>query len=251
MTAEGGFCKHGALHEMARPKKTTVCPLAGSGVGGQQKTLIWFHLLGGPKRFGELQRLLPQASRQMLTLQLRDLENLGVLDRTIYAQQPPKVEYALTDLGQSSETMLRQFVAWGEWFCGQANLEYEDWLTSMASRWNMWIWYCLLDGSKRFSELQRLLPEISRQTLSRQLRELKRLGVLQRWEATSGEFKVEYALTDLGQRSAPMIRRIFSWGRWYCDQANLPFEWPLSALADDHTSFNAVAPDASSRRAIG
>ncbi len=213
---------------MARPKRTAVCPLAGAGVGGQQKTLIWFHLLDGPKRFGELQRLIPRASRQMLTQQLRDLESVGALDRTVYPQQPPKVEYALTELGQESEPMMRQFVAWGEWYCQQAGLEYEHWLVSMAGKWNMWIWYCLLDGSKRFSELQRLLPQVSRQALSRQLRELEQLGVLQRQTSTHGTLKVEYMLTDIGQRSAPMIRTLFSWGRWYCDQANLPFEWPLN-----------------------
>ena len=236
---------------MTRLKRTAICPLAGAGVGGQQKTFIWFHLLSGPKRFGELQRLLPQASRQMLTIQLRDLERVGVLSRTIYAEQPPKVEYALTDLGQQSEPMLRQFVAWGEWFCAQVGLDYEDWLTSMASRWNMWIWYCLLDGSKRFSELQRLLPEISRQALSRQLRELERLSVLQRRASTLGEFKVEYALTDLGQRSAPMLRQIFSWGRWYCERASLPFDWPLRTPADDYTCLPAIASQASSRYLIG
>jgi DNA-binding HxlR family transcriptional regulator len=71
-------------------------------------------LLGGTRRFGELQRLIPEASRQMLTLQLRDLEQMGMVHRQAYAQVPPKVEYSLTELGRSFEPNLRQFNAWGE-----------------------------------------------------------------------------------------------------------------------------------------
>ena len=75
---------------------------------------ICYHLLSGTKRFGELQRLIPQASRQMLTMHLRELEQMGVLHRQVYKQMPPKVEYSLTEKGWSSEPMLRQINAWGE-----------------------------------------------------------------------------------------------------------------------------------------
>lgn len=110
---------------MTRQKKTTLCPLGGVGIGGKWKFWIWYHLLSGPKRFGELQRLLPQASRQTLAIQLRDLEQMGVLSRQAYAGMPPKVEYALTNLGQRSESLLRQMYAWGEWYSEQLGLEYE------------------------------------------------------------------------------------------------------------------------------
>ena len=60
-------------YAMTRQKKTTVCPLGGGGVGGKWKFWIMYQLLSGPKRFGELQRLFPQVSRQMLTIQLREL----------------------------------------------------------------------------------------------------------------------------------------------------------------------------------
>lgn len=105
---------------MTRQKKMTVCALGGVGVGGKWKFWIWYQLLSGTKRFGELQRLIPQASRQMLTLQLRELEQMGVLHRQAYAQVPPKVEYSLTELGRSSEPMLRQLYAWGK----QMGLEF-------------------------------------------------------------------------------------------------------------------------------
>jgi DNA-binding HxlR family transcriptional regulator len=99
---------------MIQQKKATRCPAGIVSVGGRLKMQIWYHLLSGTKRFGELQRLIPEASRQMLTMQLRDLEQIGVLHRQVYAQMPPKVEYSLTELGRSAEPMLRQFNMWGE-----------------------------------------------------------------------------------------------------------------------------------------
>jgi DNA-binding HxlR family transcriptional regulator len=112
------------MRPMTRVKKTTVCPLGGDGVGGKWKFWILHHLLGGTKRFGELQRLLPEVSRQMLTIQLRELEQTGFLRRQAYVQVPPKVEYSLTELGQRSAPMLRQMYAWGSWCREQVDLEY-------------------------------------------------------------------------------------------------------------------------------
>lgn len=216
---------------MARPKKSTVCPLGGAGVGGKLKVFIWYHLLSGTKRFGELQRLLPDASRQMLTLQLRELEQLGVIQRRVYADLPPKVEYSLTALGQQSEPMLRQFVAWGEWFCDHVGLDYGEWLVDLGSRWKIWIWYLLLSGPKRFGEMQRLLSPVSRQVLAGELRDLERMGVLRRHAYVEGTLKVEYALTDLGQRSEPILRQTYTWGKWACEQLGVEYEWPLTWAA--------------------
>ena len=99
---------------MTQQKRTTRCPAGIITVGGRLKLQICYHLLSGTKRFGELQRLIPEASRQMLTMQLRELEQAGVLHRQAYEQMPPKVEYSLTERGRSSEPVLRQFNAWGE-----------------------------------------------------------------------------------------------------------------------------------------
>lgn len=98
-------------------QKATRCPAGIFSVGGRLKLRIGYHLLSGTKRFGELQRLIPDASRQMLTIQLRELEQMGILHRQIYAQMPPKVEYSLTEQGWSAEPILRQFNAWGEQMC--------------------------------------------------------------------------------------------------------------------------------------
>jgi DNA-binding HxlR family transcriptional regulator len=100
-------------HTTHQPKATR-CPAGIFSVGGRLKLQIAYHLLSGTKRFGELQRLVPETSRQMLTLHLRELEHMGLLHRQVYTQMPPKVEYSLTELGWESEPMLRQFNAWGE-----------------------------------------------------------------------------------------------------------------------------------------
>src|SRR5579884_1346361 len=206
---------------MSRQKKTVLCPFGGVGVGGKWKFWIWYHLLSGTKRFGELQRLIPQASRQMLTIQLRELEQIGFIQRQVYEQKVPKVEYSLTELGWKLEPVLRQMYAWGQWYSDQMGLEFDGWLVSLGGRWRFWIWYYLFSGSKRFSELQRLLPQASRQTLTMQLRELEQMGVLYRQVSVKGPPKVEYALTELGQKSEPLLRQMFALGRWCCEQVGV------------------------------
>ena len=147
---------------MPRQKKTTICPFGGVGVGGKWKFWILYHLFSGTKRFGELQRLLPQASRQILTIQLRELEQVGLLSRKASMQQGSlKVEYSLTELGWNIEPLFRQMHAWWEWYNNQVGPE-SDWLEYMGGKWKFWIWYHLLSGPRRFGELQRLLPQASR-----------------------------------------------------------------------------------------
>jgi DNA-binding HxlR family transcriptional regulator len=99
---------------MTQQIKATKCPVGIFSVGGRLKLQIGYHLLSGTRRFGELQRLLPGTSRQMLTIHLRELEQLGLIQRKEYAQVPPKVEYSLTEQGWNLEPMLRQFNAWGK-----------------------------------------------------------------------------------------------------------------------------------------
>lgn len=212
---------------MARVKKTTICPLGGTGVGGKWMFWIWYHLLSGTKRFGELQRLMPEASRQMLTQELRELEQIGVVRRQVYVQALPKVEYSLTELGWKSEPMVRRLETWGKWYGAQVDLDF-DWMVSLGGRWKFWIWYQLLSGPKRFSELQALLPQISRQILSLELRELERMKVLSRQKAKNGG----YALTALGRNSEPVLRQLYAWGRWLCEQLDLAYDWPVVEEAE-------------------
>ena len=83
-------------------------------VGGKWKPMVLYALLSGPRRFGELTRLIPEITQRMLTLQLRELEEDGVIAREVYKQVPPKVEYSLTPLGRTIEPILSFMQQWGE-----------------------------------------------------------------------------------------------------------------------------------------
>jgi DNA-binding HxlR family transcriptional regulator len=83
-------------------------------LSGRWKPLIVYYLRFGTRRFSQLQRLIPEASRQMLTQQLRQLEQDAVVARTVYPSVPPKVEYALTPLGRELEEILDLLERWGE-----------------------------------------------------------------------------------------------------------------------------------------
>ena len=83
-------------------------------IGGKWKGVIVFQLLSGTKRFNELYRSFQGITHQMLTVQLRELEEDGVVHRTIYPEVPPKVEYSLTPFGQSLQPILLLMREWGE-----------------------------------------------------------------------------------------------------------------------------------------
>ena len=82
-------------------------------IGGKWKSIILFRLLGGKKRFSELQRICKNVTQRTLTLQLRGLEKDGLIKRTIYAEVPPRVEYELTPLGFSMEPIIQSIYDWG------------------------------------------------------------------------------------------------------------------------------------------
>lgn len=83
-------------------------------IGGKWKGVILFHLLEDTQRFGELQRLIPNVTRRMLTLSLRELERDGLVHREVYKQVPPKVEYSLTEYGQTLKPVIRSLRVWGD-----------------------------------------------------------------------------------------------------------------------------------------
>jgi len=85
-----------------------------SVIGGVWKPVLIFHLLQGKLRFNALCRLTPSATPRMITLQLRELEADGIVERTVFPEVPPRVEYELTDLGQSLAPLLSSMRDWGE-----------------------------------------------------------------------------------------------------------------------------------------
>ncbi|ADL05146.1 winged helix-turn-helix transcriptional regulator [Lacrimispora saccharolytica] len=82
-------------------------------IGGKYKALILWHLISNTLRFGELRKLIPQATPKMLTQQLRELEEDHLIIRTVYPVVPPKVEYTLSDLGNSIRPILEAMYNWG------------------------------------------------------------------------------------------------------------------------------------------
>ncbi|MEM9942517.1 MAG: helix-turn-helix domain-containing protein [Planctomycetota bacterium] len=91
------------------------CPVEASLelIGGKWKGIILFHLLGGKLRFSELKRQIPCVTQRMLTKQLRELEADGLVNRIVYAEVPPRVEYELTKEGMSLKAILNSLKKWG------------------------------------------------------------------------------------------------------------------------------------------
>ena len=83
-------------------------------LGCKWKVLIIRELLTGTKRFGELKRAVTGITQKVLTLKLREMEELGLLEREVYPQIPPKVEYTLTDIGYSLRPVLESLKCWGK-----------------------------------------------------------------------------------------------------------------------------------------
>lgn len=92
------------------------CPVALTlkVIGGKYKVLILWKLLEGTQRYSELSRFVPCATPKMLTQQLREMENDGLINRKVYPVVPPKVEYSLTALGKTLEPVLQAMKNWGE-----------------------------------------------------------------------------------------------------------------------------------------
>lgn len=97
-------------------KKLPDCPVETTLLlmGDRWKVLIIRDLLDGTKRFGELKRSIGSISQKVLTSNLRTMEENGLLERKIYAEVPPRVEYTLTETGYSLETILDAMSDWGE-----------------------------------------------------------------------------------------------------------------------------------------
>lgn len=97
-------------------KELPTCPVETTLtlIGDKWKVLILRDLLTGTKRFGELKKSIGNVSQKVLTAQLRNMEENGLVNRKVYAEVPPRVEYSLTKLGQSLKPILDAMWNWGE-----------------------------------------------------------------------------------------------------------------------------------------
>ena len=91
-------------------------------ISGKWKGAILYHLLIEKMRFNELRRLMPDITQRMLTKQLRELETHQLVTRTIYPEVPPRVEYSITEYGQSLEPVIQHLHSWGTWHLKQLNI---------------------------------------------------------------------------------------------------------------------------------
>jgi len=91
-------------------------------LGGRWRMLLVSYLLDGPKRFNDLRRDVPGISQRMLTLDLRALEEAGLIDRTIFPEVPVKVEYRLTEDGQRLRPVVEVMRDFGLWLKGRGDM---------------------------------------------------------------------------------------------------------------------------------
>ncbi len=97
-------------------KKFENCPIsfAMNIIGGKWKPIILSRIRLGINRFGQMQRSIPTISKQMLTAQLRELEEDGLIERKIFAEVPPRVEYTISSNGETVFPILETLAKWGK-----------------------------------------------------------------------------------------------------------------------------------------
>jgi len=113
---------------MSKVKKEYDCALVLTIdlIGGKWKLIILWYLIGGAKRFGELKNSIPSITQKMLTEQLRELEERGIISRKVYAAVPPKVEYAMTDFGTSLIPLINGLCTWTEAYAKENDITLHD-----------------------------------------------------------------------------------------------------------------------------
>ena len=112
------------MNEQKAVKELPACPVETTLtlIGDKWKVLILRDLLPGTKRFGELKKSLGSVSQKVLTAQLRDMEECGLIERKVYAEVPPRVEYTLTETGYSLKPILDAMQRWGAQYKVKLNL---------------------------------------------------------------------------------------------------------------------------------
>ena len=104
------------MNDVTAKNELPACPVETTLtlIGDKWKVLILRDLMPGTKRFGELKKSVGNVSQKVLTAQLRAMEESGLVDRKVYAEVPPRVEYSLTELGKSLKPIRDSLWAWGE-----------------------------------------------------------------------------------------------------------------------------------------
>lgn len=104
------------------------CPMEAciSMIGGKYKVIILYHLMGeGVLRYSQIARAIPKATPKMLSQQLKELENDGIIKRTLYPVVPPKTEYSLTPLGERIRPVIESLVMWSNIYYEEFKIEHK------------------------------------------------------------------------------------------------------------------------------
>jgi DNA-binding HxlR family transcriptional regulator len=118
MGIRGTHAIHGIQYETGSimANRPELCPVETTAriVGGRWKAAVLEQLFQGTKRFSELKRAITGITQRTLSQQLRDLQSTGIVERTVYADTPPRVVYAVTPLGKSLRPLLDAMCNWGK-----------------------------------------------------------------------------------------------------------------------------------------
>lgn len=193
------------------------------------KPIIIYHLIHeGKKRYSEIQRLVPEINKRMLTLRLKELEEDKIINRIAYLEIPPRVEYEITDYGVTLKPVLILMNEWGEMHAKEKEigLPLEDnpgnvcfAMTTMETidgKWKPLIIMHLLKDTFRFNELLKRIPTTKR-TLSVHLKELEEEKIIKRKVYNEVPPRVEYSITEYGKTLEPLLREISEWGNKHFD----------------------------------
>lgn len=193
------------------------------------KPIIIYHLIHeGKKRYSEIQRLVPEINKRMLTLRLKELEEDKIINRIAYLEIPPRVEYEITDYGVTLKPVLILMNEWGEMHAKEKEIGFrlEDnpgnvcfAMTTMETidgKWKPLIIMHLLKDTLRFNELLKRIPTTKR-TLSVHLKELEEEKIIKRKVYNEVPPRVEYSITEYGKTLEPLLREISEWGNKHFD----------------------------------
>lgn len=116
---------------MSKVKQEYVCALGLTIdlIGGKWKLMILWYLISESKRFGELKKSIPGITQKILTEQLRELEESGIISRKVYACVPPKVEYSMTDSGTSLIPLINHLCTWTEAYAKDNEIKLDGKIT--------------------------------------------------------------------------------------------------------------------------
>lgn len=187
-----------------------------SQIEGKWKIFILSKLaVHGTQRYTELKEFMPEASDQILTNKLKELEENNLVRREIFQTMPPKVEYSITEKGQRLNQIICLLDHWATnkpilYKTKYVHCEVGFALNFISGKWKLFLLSQLIE-TKRFMELKSILPEITKKMLTNQLRELEIDGLIHREVYPVIPPKVEYSLTEEGKELLPVLELLKAW----------------------------------------